>query len=118
MVGRRLDVAENSPPCGDVLPVSDARADVPVLERPPAARAHADLLRRDERHRTVEDGIDGRAVGSGDVDALVEREAPAPAQKRVQSRRAVELHARIAKVRADEVFAAERLDGVAVALAR
>src|SRR5204863_7316814 len=56
--------------------------------------------------------------GSGDVHALMEREAAVPVQERAVRGGAVELHAGIAEVRADEVLAVERLDRVAEAVAR
>ena len=118
MVGDSRDVAEKGLPSRDVLAVPDERADVPVLEGAAPVRRHADPLRRDVRDGPVDDRVDGGAAGSGDVNALVEREAAVPREERVRRRRPVKLHARIAEVRAHEVLAVERLDGIAVALAR
>ena len=47
------------------------------------ARGHANPLRRDERDGSVDDRVDGGAAGSGDVDALVEREAAVRVHERV-----------------------------------
>ena len=118
VVGASRDVAEECVLGRDVLTVAHERADVPVLERASVTRRHADPLRRDERDGPVDDGVDGGAAGSGDVHALMEREAAAPVHERVRRRRPVELHARVAEVRTDEMLPVEGLDGVAVALAR
>src|SRR5207302_9640342 len=66
----------------------------------------------------VDDRIDGGAVRGGDVDALVEREAPAAVQDGVERGRAEELGARVAEAAADRVLSVEGLDGVAEPAAR
>src|SRR5439155_24852708 len=102
----------------DVLTVAHEHVNVPVLKCAPVVRAYADPLMGDDRHGAVGDGIDGCAWRTGDVDALVEREAAASVHERVERRAPVELHARVAQVRANEVLAVEGLDRVAVAFAR
>ena len=79
-----------------------------------------DVTRIHSRERNVtvpsSDGVDGGAAGGGDVDALVEREAAVRVHEGVHGRRPVKLHARVAEVRANQMLAVERLDGVAVGL--
>src|SRR5207237_5314535 len=95
--GRLDDPAENRPGAVDVLPEPDARADVPVLEHAPAAGVDTNPGGSNERDRPVGDGVDGRAVRRGDVDALVEREAPRAVEHGREGRRAHEDAARVAE---------------------
>src|SRR5690242_4327653 len=118
MSGRPVDVAEDGLPGGYLLAVAHERMNVPVLERAPVARADADPLARDDRHSPVDHGVDGRSVRSGDVDALMEREAALPMQEGTEGRRPVELHAGITEVGADRMLFVEGLDRIAEALAR
>ena len=67
----RLDVADDRPLRDHLLSLADHRHDVEVLEDDVRAgidvqRRGAQVVRRPAHHR-----VDRRAVGSGDVDALV-----------------------------------------------
>src|SRR5947209_20360874 len=103
MPGGPHDVAEHRLLRPHLLAHPDERADVPVLELAPAARIHPDPLPWDvdDRHGAVGDGIDGGAVRSGDVDALVERGLSGSVQYRGEGRRPEKLRPRIAEVAPD-----------------
>ena len=99
---------------GDSLPDAHVRLEVPVLEGAPVAAVDADPLVRDPHDRAVRHRIDARAVRSGDVDALVERETACAAEERLTGRWAVEDRPRVAEASADCMRPVERLDGPAV----
>src|SRR4051794_41354068 len=92
----------------------DGRADVPVLERRAAAGVDLDPVRRDGPHDAVADGVDGRAVGSGDVDPLVVGASALAVQQAGGCRGAAEDRAGIAETTPHGVLLVERLDGPSV----
>ena len=109
VVVRAHDVAENRAAGDHLFTVADGGDDVEVLEDPVSFRANGDRRVVDVVDLPRDDGIDGRAVGGCDVDAVVEEERARPLQA-VREHRVQEARARIAEVRPDRMLLVERLD--------
>ena len=108
------DGPENGLAGHDTLSHDDLRLDVLVLEGATVVARDYDSLALDLLHNAGGDRINGRAVGRGDVDALMERERAGAGHEAGQGWLGVEISARIAEGAADRVLLIERRHGPSV----